>query len=192
MKKPINLSPLILPLPTVLVGTYDEDNTPDAMTAAWVSPCSKAPPCIGVAIRQSRQTYRNIQLKKAFSINIPFASQAMETDYLGIVSAKTTPNKIAKSGLTTCMATKIAAPIIVECPINIECRLENSLEIGTHVWVIGQVVYTQVDETILTADGTIDDDGFCPLGYMGVSKHYVENYTLGAPAFQVGKKLKQP
>jgi flavin reductase (DIM6/NTAB) family NADH-FMN oxidoreductase RutF len=189
MKKQIDLSPLILPLPAVLVATYDSDGNPDAMVASWTAPCSQAPPCLGVAVRSSRQTYANIIDRNAFTINIPDVNQGVPTDFLGLVSAKKVPDKLKQSGFHMQKSSKVNAPIIEECALNIECVLIEKLEIGTHSWMVGEIVCVQADEMYVTLEGKFNDNGFKPLGYMGASKKYINDYHIGDAAFHIGKVL---
>ncbi|MBN2524759.1 MAG: flavin reductase family protein [Deltaproteobacteria bacterium] len=189
MKKQIELSPLILPLPAVLVATYDIDGNPDAMVASWAAPCSQTPPCLGVALRSSRQTYANIIESKAFTINVPDVNQAVPSDYLGLVSAKKNPDKLQQSGFHIAKSCKVNAPIIEECALNIECVLIEKLKIGSHVWMVGEIICVQADETYLTLEGKFNDNGFKPLGYLGASKKYVSDYRIGEAAFHIGNAL---
>jgi len=87
------------PTPVLVVGTYDKEGRPNAMTAAWGGICCSRPPCLAIALRKATYTYGNVVARKAFTINIPSARQAAEVDYFGMVSGKER-DKFAMTGLT--------------------------------------------------------------------------------------------
>jgi flavin reductase (DIM6/NTAB) family NADH-FMN oxidoreductase RutF len=177
-------------MPAVLVGTYGDDGTPNAMTAAWAAACCHQPPCVGVAIRQNRLTHANLVARRAFTICVPGTTLAPQVDYLGIVSGKREPDKLARLGLATVPCPTIEAPLIEACPVVTECRLHSQLEIGTHTWFVGEVVDVHVDAELVDADGKIDVTALDPLGYATSVGEY---RALGGPlgrAYSIGKALK--
>ncbi|MBW2276914.1 MAG: flavin reductase family protein [Deltaproteobacteria bacterium] len=190
MKKKLGASPVVFPLPAVLVATYDEDGTPNAMTAAWAASCCHDPPCVGVAVRSNRLTFKNIEARGAFTINIPSTRLAKEVDYLGIVSGKRQPDKLARVGLETEPCPTADAPLLLACPVAVECELYKQLEIGTHTWFVGRVLEVHVDEQVLEEDGTIDVVRLDPLAYATSAGAY---HALGKSvgrAYRIGKDLK--
>ncbi len=99
MKKSIGAKALIVPTPVWVVGTYDPDDKPNVMTAAWGGICCSKPPCVGVSLRKARYSYDNIVARKAFTVNVPSEQYVRETDYFGIASGRK-KDKFAASGLT--------------------------------------------------------------------------------------------
>lgn len=191
MKKQLGPKPMILPMPALLVGTYGEDGTPNAMTAAWTAVCCHKPLCVGVAIRHNRLTYVNLQKKKAFTLNVAKASQARSVDYLGTVSGADQPNKIAIAGLQTEKGLKVDAPIISSCPVNLECALVDRMALGSHSWFVGEVMETHVDEAAMLETGALDIAALDPLVFIPTLSQY---HALGdkvADAFKIGKTLKK-
>jgi len=187
MRKRLGASPLIIPMPAVLVGTYDDDGTPNAMTAGWASACCHTPPCLGVAVRDSRRTFANIRARRAFTINIAPAEMAADVDYLGIVSGHAVPDKLARVGLETERAAIVDAPIVLRCPIAIECRLAHALPLGTHTWFVGEVVEVQAEERVIGADGLVDIEALDPLAYAtSVGEYRGIGRALGR-AYKIGK-----
>jgi len=187
MRKRLGASPMIIPLPAVLVATYSEDGTPNAMTAAWASPCCHTPPCVGVAVRDSRKTFSNIRARRAFTINLASADMVADVDYIGLVSGHQVPDKLARIGLATERAAVVDAPVIARCPICIECRLAHAVPLGTHTWFVGEVVEVQADERAVTAEGIVDLEALDPLGYATSAGEY---RGLGRPlgrAYRIGK-----
>jgi flavin reductase (DIM6/NTAB) family NADH-FMN oxidoreductase RutF len=191
MKSRLDPVPMLYPMPAVLVATYRSDGTANAMTVGWTAACNAEPPCIGVAIRNGRQTHANIVARKAFTINIPRADQAVPVDFLGIVSGTTDPDKIEKSGFTTQPAELVDAPIIVECPINVELKLLHALDLGCHTWFVGEVVRIHADDDVLESDRRINVTALNPLVYMSNVKRYAAVGELRETAFSCGRALKK-
>ena len=104
MKKSIGPRTMAFPTPVWVVGTYDEDGKPNAMTAAWASICCSKPPAIGVSLRKATYSYGNIVQHQAFTISVPSEAHAREADYLGMATGKEV-NKFAAARLTPVAST---------------------------------------------------------------------------------------
>jgi flavin reductase (DIM6/NTAB) family NADH-FMN oxidoreductase RutF len=122
MKKSLGAKTIVYPTPVFIIGTYDAQGRANAMNAAWGGIVSSNPPAVGVSVRKSRYTYGNIQARKAFTINIPSEDHLAAADYFGIASGADV-DKLATAGLTTVKGQHVDAPIIVEFPFALECRL---------------------------------------------------------------------
>ncbi len=189
MKTRLGPKPFLFPMPAALIGTYGENQTPNAMTAAWTAVCSKEPLHVGVAIRKSRQTYVNMNRTKAFTLAVPKSTMSTPVDYLGIVSGAKVPNKLEVAGINTTRGDKVDAPILVECPVNMECKLVTRIPLGTHDWCIGEVLEVQVDEEVCDPDGKLDVDLIDPLVYTMSASEYRSLGEVVGSAFRDGKKL---
>lgn len=189
-KMKIKPSTWILPLPTLLVGTYNEDGTPNAMAAAWTAPCSQKPVCVGFAVRHSRKTWQNVQLTQAFTLNVPKASQAASVDFLGIVSGYDEPGKVARAGLEVAPSEKVDAPVFVDCPVALECAVKQTVDLGSHLWVVGEVGLVWVDEDLLSEDAKLDVGACDPIVYETTNRNYHRLGPFVAPAFSEGKKIQ--
>ncbi len=190
MKKRLGPSPTIFPMPAVLVGTYNDDGTANAMTAAWAAACCHSPPCLGVAVRNTRLTFANIQRQKAFTINVPRTTLAVEVDYLGIVSGARRPDKLKHLDMDTTSGALVDAPLIDVCPVNVECRLFKSLELGTHTWFVGEVMEIHANGELVREDGKIDVPSLDPLAYStSVGEYWSMGESIGG-AYDIGKALK--
>ena len=99
MKKSIGPRTMAFPTPVWVVGTYDANGKPNAMTAAWASICCSKPPAIGVSLRKATYSYGNIVARQAFTISIPSEAHVREADYLGMATGKEV-NKFAATRLT--------------------------------------------------------------------------------------------
>ena len=132
-------------MPVVLVGT-EIGGRPNVLTAGWVSRVNSDPPLIAVSISQINATPEGIRENRTFSINLPTAAMMEVADYCGLVSGRYTD----KSDLFEFFhGTLTSAPMIQNCPLTMECRLINTVELPTHVLFIGEIVGGYADENIL-------------------------------------------
>ncbi len=186
MRKNLKAKSYIYPLPVLIIGTYDEDGTPNAMNAAWGTVCDTAQ--VAIVLSAGHKTVKNLLKNKAFSVAIADRNNVVAADYVGIVSANDTPDKLAKTGWHIQKGEFVNAPIIQELPLVLECKLV-SYDTQTEI-CIGEVVNVSVDERILDEKGKIDVEKLAPLIYASEVRGY---YTLGekvGKAFFDGLQLK--
>lgn len=180
---------LLFPKPALLIGA-NTSGKPNFMTVAWGGIANQSPPMLSMAIRPSRYTYKGIEENRTFSVNIPSEDQVTETDYCGLVSGLKN-DKSAACGFTVFYGKLETAPLIAQCPVNLECSLVKVVDLKTHALCIGQIEEVLVSDDCLT-DGKPDVEKVRPLIYSaGLEMAY---YGLGerlASGFQVGKKLMQ-
>lgn len=189
MKKSFGATTLAYPAPLWLIGTYDKNGKPNAAAIAWGGVCSSKPPCVAVSLRGATYTNGSILERKAFTVNVPSAQQVEIADYCGIASGRNT-DKFAAAGVTAVKSEKVDAPYISECPMILECRLVNHIEIGIHTHFIGEIVDVKVDETMLGGDGLPDIMKIQPIIYAPESRHYHGVGQYLGDAFSIGKKIK--
>ena len=176
---------LLYPTPAVLVGTTVAAK-PNFMTAAWCGVAASTPPAISVGIRPARYTLEGINTNGTFSINIPSTDLVKEVDYCGIYSG----HKRDKSNIfTVAYGSLKTAPLIEECPINLECRLIQSVDLKSHVLFIGEIVETYVKADCMT-DGKPDAVKIDPLVYAPGTAEYLRLGGIVASAFRIGKDKK--
>ncbi len=191
MKEKVSLgpNPFLYPEPVLLVGSYDGDGKPNVMTAAWGGICSSDPVSLYVSVRPARWTHKAILERKAFTVSIPTAAMAREADYVGMASGRRF-DKFSIAGLTPIKAEKVDAPYVEQCPVVLECRLSQTLELGVHTMMIGEILDVKADRDCLDpATGKPDPALISPLIFDAGTSRY---YSLGAPvgqAFSVGKPL---
>jgi flavin reductase (DIM6/NTAB) family NADH-FMN oxidoreductase RutF len=180
---------ILYPMPAFLIGANVEGKA-NFMTAAWSGIANSAPPMVTVALQHHRYTYKGIKENGTFSINVPSEDQVKETDYCGIVSGAK-KDKIADCGFTVFYGKMKTAPLIEECPVNLECKVVHILNLGSHALVVGQIVETHVSEDCTTG-GLPDVAKVKPIIYCtGNENRY---HGMGKPlgqAFRVGKDLKR-
>ncbi len=184
MRKDLGAKPYQFPQPVLIIGSYDADGKANAMNAAWGGIVDDDEIMICLS---SHKTTENIMLKKAFTVSMGTAEQVVACDYVGIVSAKTEPDKMKKSGLTPLKSKTVDAPLFEELPVALECELEKVIDGEKY---LGKIKNVSVDESVLADDGDVDMAKFHPIAF-DIARHGY--YTFGgriADAFKVGAKLK--
>ena len=149
-------SEALYPVPVVLVSCLDrEAGRANIITIAWCGIVASNPPLVSISIRPSRHSHKLITREREFVVNIPHSKLLPETDFCGIHSGSQV-DKFKHCKFTAVQASKIGAPMIGECPVNIECRLNSVLKLGSHDMFIAEVVSVHTDSNILNAGGVID------------------------------------
>ena len=181
--------PLLCTTPTVLVGSM-VDGKSNFMAVAWCGVANSVPPMVSVAIRAQRHTLKGILQFKEFSVNIPSANLVKEADYCGIVSG-TKVDKTAICGFKIFYGKLKNAPLIEQCPVNLACKVEHIISLGSHELLIGKVEDTLVTETCLT-DGKPDMRKIDPIVYgAGVPMEYFAFGESLGKAFLIGRCLEE-
>jgi flavin reductase (DIM6/NTAB) family NADH-FMN oxidoreductase RutF len=176
--------PFMTPMPTVLVGANVEGR-PNFMAVAWAGVASMEPPMIAVAINKVRHTEKGIVQNGTFSVNIPSAKNAVETDYCGLVSGK----DVEKASVFETRYGKLGtAPMITHFPVNLECQLRHTLELGSHNLHVGEIIDVYVDRECMKGNQP-DIAKIDPIVY-SQSNYYHVGDSIGR-AFFIGKALKK-
>jgi flavin reductase (DIM6/NTAB) family NADH-FMN oxidoreductase RutF len=152
------------PCPVALVTCSDKEGRDNIITLAWVGVFCSDPPKIGIGVRHTRYSAELINASGEFVINVPDDSLLEASDYCGNVSGRDV-DKFNKTGLTREPAAKVKAPLIKECPLNLECVVREQLDLGSHRLYVGEVVETHVDQRILGKEGNIDIGKASPIVY---------------------------
>lgn len=187
MKKKINNSKSIFPMPVLLIATYNEDNTVNVMNAAWGTMISRDE--VLLILSKPHKTVENIIKRKAFTISIPSSNYTTEADYFGVVSGNNVANKLATSKLTSTKSTNIDAPIINELPISMECTFIKYHDDELISGVIAKVENIYAEESIITND-KIDASLLKAITYNPYTNEYYEITNKVGNAFKDGLNLK--
>jgi flavin reductase (DIM6/NTAB) family NADH-FMN oxidoreductase RutF len=139
---------LLNPRPVVLVGTF-LDNKPNFITVSWAGITSATPPTMSIAIRNIRYSLKGIEQNMTFSVNIPSVDLVKEVDYCGNVSGLEF-NKVEECGFDIFSGNLKNAPLIRQCPVNIECEVLQTIKIGDHSLFIGKILDTYVTDDCFT------------------------------------------
>lgn len=186
MKKPLDGINVLYPTPTTIVGAIVEGKV-NFITIAHIGIVNHARPyLISLSLAKPHHTNAGIKENKTFSVNIPNEDLVVETDYVGIVSGK----KTDKSSVFEVFYGNLEnAPMITECPINMECKLYDVYDTPTHDLFIGEIVETCADESVLK-NGKVDLARLKPLLFDMSSIKY---WSIGNPVagcWNIGKQLK--
>lgn len=189
MKKTLGVRELAFPAPAFVVGTYDGAGVPNGITLAWCGIVSSGPASIGISVRPGRYSYKSLMERRAFTVNFAPEKYLAEMDYFGMVSGGDV-NKFEKTGLTAVRGDVVDAPYIKEFPVNIECEVTHTLDLGAHTLFIGEVRDVKADEEILDASGRVDAGSAGILTFDMTSGSYLLPGALAGKAFGAGAKYK--
>lgn len=164
----------LIPAPVVLVTCRDAAGNDNIITLAWVGVVNSAPPMLGISIRPSRHSHGMIVQSGEFGVNLPSAAQLPLADRCGTISGRNT-DKFRATGFTPLAGTAIKAPLIAECPVNLECVVRQRIHLGTHDLFLGEVLAVRVSESCLQGE-RIDVARIAPLAYAPEASEY---WTLG-------------
>lgn len=177
---------MLYPLPAVLVSCGDREGKINLMTAAWTGTVCSDPLMVYVSVRKERFSHHMIQETGEYVINLTTEELARATDFCGVRSGKDM-DKFKEMHLTPAFGELQYAPMIVESPVSIECRVKNVMELGSHDMFVAEVTAVYVDERYMDENGTFHLEKAHPLvyshgQYYGVGKH------LGSFGYAVRKK----
>lgn len=181
-RKSLGAHAITLPQPVLIIGTYDENGTPNAMNVAWGGQVGGQQIELNLAL-SGRKTIDNLKLRGAFTVAFATVDTEVAADYVGIVSGQKVPDKMAKSGLHAVKASKVDAPMYVEFPVTVECnvRLTEETDYG-EFRVVGDVVNVSAAQSVLDENGNVD-----------VLKAGIICFDPAGMAYRtLGKKVGQP
>ncbi len=185
MKKNFGVKNWMFPMPVLMIGTYNEDGTPNMMNAAWGGITLEDQ--ITICIDTAHKTWANIAARKAFTVAFGTADAVASCDYLGLVSGNDVADKVAKSGFTAVKSEFVDAPVMAELPLVLECELVSMNEENCNV--VGRIVNCAVEESALT-DGKPDAAKMKPICFDTCQHVYRLMGETVAKAFSCGKDLK--
>lgn len=154
MTKDLGVKPYLFPMPTYMIGTYNEDDTVDVMMMAWGGICAED--MVALNLEAEHKTVANIETRKAFTLAVPGTDTMRESDFLGIASANKMADKFARTGLHAVKSGRVDAPVITEYPVTLECEVVEMQQQPYGLRVLGRIVNVIADEKILDEKGRID------------------------------------
>ncbi len=186
MKKNISKSLIMAPMPVLIIGTYDENNVPNAMNAAWGMQCD------GDAIMISlgkHKTTENLKIKNAFTVAFATKETLIESDYFGIETGAKV-NKIERAGFHAVKSQYVDAPVFEEYPVTLECEvLELQDDEGDYI-LVGRVKNVIADEQVLNEKGNVDLSKLNLITYDSAGHVYREIGRVVGHAFHDGLAIK--
>ena len=154
MTKNFHAKPYLFPMPTYMIGTYNEDDTVDVMMMAWGGICAED--MVALNLEAEHKTVANIESRKAFTLAVPGTDTLRESDFLGIATANKMADKFERSGLHAVRSERVDAPVITEYPITLECQVIEMQSQPYGLRVLGKIVNVIADEKVLDEAGNID------------------------------------
>lgn len=154
MTKNFHAKPYLFPMPTYMIGTYNEDDTVDVMMMAWGGICAED--MVALNLEAEHKTVANIESRKAFTLAVPGTDTLRESDFLGIATANKMADKFERSGLHAVRSERVDAPVITEYPITLECQVIEMQSQPYGLQVLGKIVNVIADEKVLDEAGNID------------------------------------
>lgn len=188
MRKKLDITEGIFPMPVLMIATYNEDGSVNVMNAAWGT--MQARNVVALNLSETHKTVENIKSRGAFTVSIADAAHMAEADYFGVESGNRVSDKFENSGLTSSKAEKVDAPVINEFPLCLECEFIEYQNGKYGCGVIGKVVNVTADESVMAGDkvdiSLVNAIAFDPYthGYYKVSERVGE-------AFKDGFKFKK-
>lgn len=180
---------MVYPIPAAMVTCGDGEDNYNIITIAWTGTICTDPAMTYISIRPDRYSYDIIKKTKEFVINLTTEELAKATDFCGVKSGKEV-NKFKEMNLTPQRGTKVSAPLIEESPVNIECRVEQILELGSHHMFMAKVLAVNVDEKFFDETNKFHLEKTNPICYAH-GQYYGLKKSLGHFGFSVAKKKKK-
>lgn len=146
---------MIYPLPAVLVTCRSKSGEDNVFTVAWTGTVCTNPPMAYISVRPSRYSYNMIKETGEFVINLTTEEMAKATDYCGVTSGRDV-DKFARCGLHKEEADEVNVPMLVESPVNIECRVREAHEYGSHTMFVADVICVHADEKYMNETGKFE------------------------------------
>lgn len=176
----------LAPVPAVLAGCGDNIRFKyNLITLAWAGTVCSNPPMVAIGVRPERYSRGLIESSGEFTLNIPSANMAKKVDYCGMVSGQQV-DKFKVCNLTPLPASKVKAPVVAQCPLVLECRVTNTLPLGSHILYLAEVVAVQVEDSCIDNKGKFDVEKANILGF--AHGHYFSlGECLGKFGFSIQK-----
>jgi flavin reductase (DIM6/NTAB) family NADH-FMN oxidoreductase RutF len=146
-KRTLKPSSILNPVPVVMVSCGETMDEYNIITVAWTGTVCSNPPMCYISMRPERHSYDIIKRTGQFVINLVTTDLVSRTDWCGVRSGKKY-NKFLETDLTPVKASKVKAPLIYECPVNIECEVKQIIPLGTHDMFLAEVVAIHADERL--------------------------------------------
>ena len=179
---------MLYPVPAVLVSCSDKEGNDNVLTVAWAGTVCSDPVMLSISVRKERYSYHMIKESGEFVVNLTTKELTRATDYCGVRSGRD-EDKFKSMHLTKGKAKKVGAPIIMESPVNIECKVRQILELGSHDMFLAEVVNVQVSEEYIDEKGSFHLNDAKLLAYSH-GEYYSLGEKMGTFGYSVRKKTR--
>jgi flavin reductase (DIM6/NTAB) family NADH-FMN oxidoreductase RutF len=169
----IDLKPqtMLMPLPAAMVSCQAEGYKPNIITISWIGIVNSDPPMLSISVTPKRHSYGILKKAGEFVVNLTSEENLEAVDFCGSRSGRDY-DKFREMNLTMIPGKIVSAPLIKECPINLECRVKQSQRLGSHEMFIAEIVAVHADRDIVTSAGKPDLEKFKLLSYCPVAREY--------------------
>lgn len=180
---------MLYPVPAVLVSTADSQGHDNLITIAWTGTVCSDPAMTYISVRKERHSHHMLKESGEFVINLVSEDICRAADFCGVRSGRDV-DKFEATGLTREKASTLSVPMVKESPVNIECKVTQVLELGSHDMFLAKVTAVQVDESLLDEKGKLDLNRAKLVAY---SHGEYQTFTniLGTFGYSVKKKTKK-
>lgn len=180
---------MLYPLPVVLVSVSSPEEGDNVLTVAWAGTVCSDPAMLSISVRKERYSHKHLMQTGTFVVNLTTEALLRATDYCGVVSGRKT-DKFRDMNLHKEKATYVDAPLIQESPVNLECRVKQVIELGSHDVFLAEILAVHVDEAYLDEKGAFHLEKALPIVYNHGSYHGIKE-CIGTFGFSVRKKRKE-
>lgn len=180
---------MLYPLPAVLVTVRDKEGRDNMITIAWAGTACTNPPMLYISVRPERYSYKALRETGEFVVNLTTKDMAKAVDYCGVRFGKDV-DKFKQTGLQKGEASKINVSVIEDSPVNIECKVRELLELGSHHMFLADVVHVTVDDRYMDEKGTFHLERANPIVYSHGTYFDIGN-SLGTFGYSVRKKKRK-
>ena len=139
---------MLYPLPAVMVSVADKEGNQNIITIAWAGTICTNPPMLSISVRPERQSFPILMRNMEFTVNLTTVEMARAVDWCGVRSGAEY-DKWKETGLTPLPGVKVASPTIEQSPLSIECRVRQTMDLGTHTMIIAEVVNVRADSRFM-------------------------------------------
>ena len=181
---------MLYPTPLALVSCGDSPGNYNIITIAWAGTLCSEPPMAYISVRPSRYSHEIIKRTREFAINLPNVKLVRVVDFCGVKSGREI-NKFAHLKLTPVKAEHVQAPLIDECPLNIECRVTEIKPLGSHDMFLAQVLGIHADKKYLDKKTGALDLRSADLICYSHGKYYALGKQLGFFGYSIQKKKRR-
>ena len=179
---------MLYPVPVVMVSCARPGEKPNIVTIAWAGTICSDPAMVSISVRKERHSHAIISETGEFVINLVSRDLTFATDYCGVKSGRDI-DKFEDMKLTALPSVTVDAPGIAESPVNIECKVKQVVELGSHDMFIAEVTNVRVDESFMDEKGRFNMDD-CDLIAYSHGGYFSLGDKLGTFGYSVAKKKK--
>lgn len=180
---------MLYPVPAVLVSVADSEGKDNLITIAWTGTVCSDPAMTYISVRKERYSHHMLKENKEFVINLVSKEICRAADFCGVRSGRDL-DKFEAIGLTREKASTVNVPLVKESPVNIECKVTQVLELGSHDMFLAKVTAVQVDESLLDEKGKLDLNKAHLVAYSHGEYQTFDN-ILGTFGYSVKKDKKE-